>query len=204
MYRREGGSIELQADQLMPWTALRFLARDPGTFQPSKHDASPKPTANILRPLNLTEPMTTKEQFAGSQRSSHALPRLPPFGPSHRPAPQPAMAQRSTQQPGTWNLSPPTHPSSSVCDEDLGARGHTQACSSILFTCILTLFTQHLFNPHSPYSSWSLGTSCRSPFIGADLPLLPLFLPPHSYSSLFALAFHPYTHCPKLFLNNQI
>lgn len=140
-----------------------------------------------------------------TMRSSHARPRLSPFGPSHRPAPQPAMAQRSTQQPGTWNLSSPPHPSSSVCDEDLVARGHTQACSSILFTCILTLFTQHLFNPHSPYSSWSLRTSCRSPFIGADLPLLPLFLPPHSYSSLFALAFHPlYSLSQSLFEQSNL
>lgn len=60
--RREGGSIELQADQLMPWTALvalPFLARDPGTFQPSKQDASPELATDILCSLSLTEPMKT-------------------------------------------------------------------------------------------------------------------------------------------------
>ncbi len=131
----------------MPWTALAFLARDPGTVQPSRHGASPKPTVDIIRSLNLTEPMKTTQQREGHSGQVNARQRLSPFGPSHRPPPQPpatAMAQRSTQQPGTSNLSPSPHSSSSICDEDLHARGHTQACSSILFTCILTLFTQHL------------------------------------------------------------
>jgi hypothetical protein len=133
----------------MPWTALPFLARDPGKFQPSRHDASPK-TDSRHPPPSQHNRANEEER---TMRRSQSRPKLAPIGSSHRPAPQrpaTAMAQRSTQQPGACNLLSSSHPSSSVCDEDLSARGHTQACSSILFTCILTFFNPAPFQSSFP------------------------------------------------------
>lgn len=135
----------------MPWTALPFLARDPGEIQTSRHDASPKtdsghPPHSQLNRANENEISMRRSQLFKSRPAKLAPNRLkPPPSP-----PATAMAQRSTQQPATCNLLSSSHPSSSVCDEDLSARGHTQACSSILFTCILTFFNPAPFQSSFP------------------------------------------------------
>jgi len=179
-YRPEGGTIELrrissclgQLSRSWPGTPVKFNLRDTTLV--------PKQTAGILRTLNLTEPMRTKYQCAGHSCSSHALPSLPPIGSSHRPAPQQPPWLKDPRSSLQHATSSPLliHPALSAMRTSLREDILKLVRQSFL-PASSPFSTQHLFNPHSPYSSWSLGTSCRSPLIGADLPLMPLFLPPH-------------------------
>jgi hypothetical protein len=178
VYRREGGTIELrrissclgQLSRSWPGTPVNFNLRDTTLV--------PKQTAGILRPLNITEPTRKREQCAGL---------------SHAPS-LPQSAQATAQPPSAQQLPWLKDPRSNLehaTSSPLLIHPALSAMRTSLREDILKLVrqsflpasspfsTQHLFNPHSPYSSWSLGTSCRSPLIGADLPLMPLFLPRH-------------------------
>ena len=179
MYRREGGTIELRRISSCLGQLLPFLARDPGKFNLRDTTLVPKKTAGILRPLNITEPMRTREQCAGHSGQSHALPSLHPIGSSHCPAPQQLPWLKDPRSSLEHATSSPLliHPALSAMRTSLREDILKLVRQSFL-PASSPFSTQHLFNPHSPYSSWSLGTSCRSPLIGADLPLMPLFLPP--------------------------
>jgi hypothetical protein len=149
----KGGTIELRRISSCLGQLSPFLARDPGDFRPSRYDASPKTDGGHPPPSQFNRANEGERTVRRLRWSKSRPAKLAPIDSSHRPAPQPlatAMAQRSTQQPGTCNLLSSSHPSSSVCDEDLSARGHTQSCSSILFTCILTFFNPAPFQSSFP------------------------------------------------------